>query len=202
MLIFVQYWIANSKTILFLQVLTLKRHLLNRREYYKRNFVFKKSKLVLNLLMVHYFNLDHNKIRILESAAFSLYLDSTQNTSVNQTIRLLLSLLCWTKVILLSCGHYIKTFKRNKDFFKTKFFYKIATSTQQSACKWAKNFQCQKICPRGRKKKLKQEWRLHSDMDFRDWALSLSFLYFLSFLAWDKKQLFGETKKKLFIARR
>jgi len=32
-------------------------------------------------------------------------------------------------------------------------------------------------------------------MDFRDWSLSLSFLNFLSFLAWDEKQLFGETKK-------
>ncbi len=48
--------------------------------------------------------------RIIESAAYCnqtmqahLYLNSTQNMSVNWIIRLLLSLLCWPKVILL-CG--------------------------------------------------------------------------------------------------
>ncbi len=34
-----------------------------------------------------------------------LYLNSTQNTSVNWISRLLLSFLCWPKVILLSSGH-------------------------------------------------------------------------------------------------
>ncbi len=50
--------------------------------------------------------------RIIESAAYCnqnllahLYLSSTQNTSVNWIIQLLLSLFCWTKVILLSGGH-------------------------------------------------------------------------------------------------
>ncbi len=49
--------------------------------------------------------------RIIESVAYCnqkllahLYLNSTQNTSVNWTIRLLLSLLCWPKVILISGG--------------------------------------------------------------------------------------------------
>ena len=52
--------------------------------------------------------------RIIESAAYSnqillvpLYLNSTQNTSVNWIIRLMLSLLCWPKAILLSGGHCI-----------------------------------------------------------------------------------------------
>jgi hypothetical protein len=52
--------------------------------------------------------------RIIESAAYCnqkllehLYLNRTQNTSVNWIIRLLLSLLCWPKVILLSGGHCI-----------------------------------------------------------------------------------------------
>ncbi len=36
-----------------------------------------------------------------------LYLNSTQNTSVNWILRLLLSLLCWPKVIQLSGGHCI-----------------------------------------------------------------------------------------------
>jgi hypothetical protein len=50
--------------------------------------------------------------RIIESAAYCnqillarLYIDRAQNTSVNWMIRLLLSLLCWPKVILLSGGH-------------------------------------------------------------------------------------------------
>ncbi len=50
--------------------------------------------------------------RILESVAYfnqklqaHLYLNSTQNTSVNWIIRLLLSLFFWPKVILLSGGH-------------------------------------------------------------------------------------------------
>ncbi len=50
--------------------------------------------------------------RIIESAAYCnqkllahLYLGSTQNTSVNWIIRLLLSLLCRPNVILLSGGH-------------------------------------------------------------------------------------------------
>ncbi len=50
--------------------------------------------------------------RIIESAAHSnqilmplLYFNSTQNTSVNCIIPLLLSLLCWPKVILLGGGH-------------------------------------------------------------------------------------------------
>ncbi len=52
--------------------------------------------------------------RIIESAAycnqimlFPLYLNSTQKTLVNWIIRLLLSILCWPKVILLSGGHCI-----------------------------------------------------------------------------------------------
>ena len=52
--------------------------------------------------------------RVIESTAYCnqislvpLYLNSTQNTSVNWIIRLLLSLLCWPKVILLSGGHCI-----------------------------------------------------------------------------------------------
>jgi len=54
-----------------------------------------------------------------ESAAYSnhklmalLYLNSTQNTSVNWIIRLLLSLSCWSKVILLSDGHCMLSFCR------------------------------------------------------------------------------------------
>ncbi len=50
--------------------------------------------------------------RLIESAAYCnhiwlahLFINSTQNTSVNWIIRLLLSLLCWPKVILLSGGH-------------------------------------------------------------------------------------------------
>jgi len=50
--------------------------------------------------------------RIIESAAYCnqilmgpLYLNCTQNMSVNRIIRLLLSLKCWPKVILLSGGH-------------------------------------------------------------------------------------------------
>jgi len=50
--------------------------------------------------------------RIIVSTAFCkkillapLCLNSAQNTSVNRIIRLLLSLLCWPKVILLSGGH-------------------------------------------------------------------------------------------------
>ncbi len=50
--------------------------------------------------------------RLIESAAYCnqilmapLYFSNTQNTSVNWIIRLLLSLLCWPKVILLSGGH-------------------------------------------------------------------------------------------------
>ncbi len=53
--------------------------------------------------------------RIIESAAYCdqielapLFINSTQNTSVNWIIRLLLSLLCQPKVILLSGGHCIK----------------------------------------------------------------------------------------------
>ena len=53
--------------------------------------------------------------RIIESAAYcnqillvSLYLNSTQNTSFNWIIWLLLSLLCWPEVILLSDGHCIQ----------------------------------------------------------------------------------------------
>ncbi len=49
---------------------------------------------------------------IIESAAYCnqkllahFYLNTTQNTSVNWIIRLLLSLLCWPKVILLSSGN-------------------------------------------------------------------------------------------------
>ncbi len=56
--------------------------------------------------------------RIIESAAYCnqkllahLFLNSTQNTSVNWIIRLLLSLLCWPKVILLSGGHCSIHFK-------------------------------------------------------------------------------------------
>ncbi len=52
--------------------------------------------------------------RILESAAYCiqillarLHIDSAQSTLVNWIIRLLLSLLCWPKVILLSGGHCI-----------------------------------------------------------------------------------------------
>ncbi len=52
--------------------------------------------------------------RIIESSAYCnqkllahLYLNSTLNTSVNWIIRLLLSLFCWPKVILLSGGHCI-----------------------------------------------------------------------------------------------
>ncbi len=50
--------------------------------------------------------------RIIESATYCnqkllahLYLNCTLNTSVNWIIRLLLSLLCWPKVILLNGGH-------------------------------------------------------------------------------------------------
>ncbi len=60
--------------------------------------------------------------RIIESAAYCnqkllahLYLNSTQNPSVNWIIRLLLSLLCWPKVSLLSGGHCItRIVKRRK----------------------------------------------------------------------------------------
>jgi len=52
--------------------------------------------------------------RIIESAAYCnqimlvpLYLNSSQNTFVNWIIQLLLSLLCWPKVIPLSGGHCI-----------------------------------------------------------------------------------------------
>ncbi len=52
--------------------------------------------------------------RLIEWAAYCnqkllphLYLNSTQNTSVNWIIRLLLSLLLWPKVILLNGGHCI-----------------------------------------------------------------------------------------------
>jgi hypothetical protein len=52
--------------------------------------------------------------RIIESAAYCnqiflsrLYIDNAQNTLVNWTIRLLLSLLCRPKVIQLSGGHCI-----------------------------------------------------------------------------------------------
>jgi hypothetical protein len=55
--------------------------------------------------------------RIIVSAAYCnpkllahLYFNSTQNTSVNWIIRLLLSLLCWPKVILLSGGHCISIY--------------------------------------------------------------------------------------------
>jgi hypothetical protein len=55
--------------------------------------------------------------RIIESAVYCnqkllahLYLNSTQNISVNWIIRLLLSLLCWPKVILLSGGHCISIY--------------------------------------------------------------------------------------------
>ena len=55
--------------------------------------------------------------RIIESAAYCnqkllahLYLNSTQNTSVNWIIRLLLSLVCRPKVILLSGGHCISKY--------------------------------------------------------------------------------------------
>ncbi len=50
--------------------------------------------------------------RMIESAAYCnqkllahLYLNSKQNTSVNWIIRLMLSLLCWPKVIVISGGH-------------------------------------------------------------------------------------------------
>ena len=56
--------------------------------------------------------------RIIESAAYCnqmllvpLYLNSTQKPSVNWIIRLMLSLLCWPKVILLSGGHCILVLK-------------------------------------------------------------------------------------------
>ncbi len=69
--------------------------------------------------------------RIIEPAAYCnqkllahLYLNSTQNTSVNWIIRLLLSLLCWPKVILLSGGHCSK---------------KISTRENWSAS-WLKNY--------------------------------------------------------------
>jgi hypothetical protein len=62
--------------------------------------------------------------RIIESAAYCnqklpahLYIYSTQNTSVNWIIRLLLSLLCWLKVILLSGGHCIFIFIIFSGFF-------------------------------------------------------------------------------------
>ncbi len=58
--------------------------------------------------------------RLIESAAYcnqiwlaQLYINSAQNTSVNWNIRLLLSLLCRPKVILLSGGHYVKLFFSN-----------------------------------------------------------------------------------------
>ncbi len=55
--------------------------------------------------------------RIIETAAYCnqklLALYSTQNSSVNWIIRLLLSLLCWPKVILLSGGYCI-SFHRSR----------------------------------------------------------------------------------------
>ncbi len=66
--------------------------------------------------------------RIIESAACcnqislaSLYINNTQNTSVNWIIRLLLSLLCGLKVILLSGGHYITILKSSRNFQSIKW---------------------------------------------------------------------------------
>jgi hypothetical protein len=66
--------------------------------------------------------------RIIESAAYCnqkllahLYLNSTQNTSLNWIIRLLLSLLCWLKVILLSGGHCISIYLKESASLEIKF---------------------------------------------------------------------------------
>ena len=46
-----------------------------------------------------------------------LHYNSTQNTSVNWIIRLLLSILCWPKVILLCSAHCIELYVRIDDIF-------------------------------------------------------------------------------------
>ena len=68
--------------------------------------------------------------RIIESAAYCnqimlvpLYLNSTQNTSVNWIIPLLLSVLHWPKVILLSGGHC--TFKATH-FWVSRINHKLS----------------------------------------------------------------------------
>ncbi len=75
--------------------------------------------------------------RIVESAAYCnhkllalLHLNSTQTTSVNWIIRLLLSLLCWPKVILLSGGHCI-----NFVWNKRVFLMTVIVITELN-CKW------------------------------------------------------------------
>jgi hypothetical protein len=66
------------------------------------------------LILMYYSALRLMGSRIIESAAYwnqilltQLYIDKAQNKSVNWISRLLLSLLCWSEVILLSGGHCI-----------------------------------------------------------------------------------------------
>ncbi len=74
--------------------------------------------LVKNLIHIwpFWYHIAHHLIglRVIELAAYCnqkllahLYHNSTQNTSVNWIIRLLVLLLCWTNVILLSGGRCI-----------------------------------------------------------------------------------------------
>ncbi len=71
---------------------------------------------------------------IIESATYCnhkmrahLYLNSTQNTSVNWIIGLLLLLLCWAKVILLSGGHCTKS-NAEACLFSASWFDNVADS--------------------------------------------------------------------------
>ncbi len=80
--------------------------------------------------------------RILKSAAYwkllaQLYLNSTQNTSLNWIIRILLSLLCWPKMILLSGGHCTSIYSD----FNSNFVHKICcTSLKFYYYRGRKNF--------------------------------------------------------------
>ena len=72
--------------------------------------------------------------RIIESAAFCnqifhvpLYINSTQNSWFSWIVRLLLSLLCWPKTILLSSGHCSQNRKYNVSSQWGHLYYNLLT---------------------------------------------------------------------------
>ncbi len=106
-----KYELVISFHLFFFELRLLKKGLCSR--FVQDNFQNKHKKLLhVNNMVLEYSARRLIGSRIIESAAYCnhklmahLYFNSTQNTSVNWIIRLLLSLLCWPKVILLSGGH-------------------------------------------------------------------------------------------------